>query len=76
MKTKLPLLLKLQINGRKYLYKNNSTINIIDLLAYLGFNRTVIVIDYNGFILEKKNWKHTLLKNNDSLEILSIAGGG
>jgi sulfur carrier protein len=45
-------------------------------MNYLGFNKNVIVIDYNGTILEKKNWEKTVLKTGDSLEILSIAGGG
>ena len=69
-------LLKFKINGQIYLYKNISTLNVKDLLTYLGFNKNVIVVDHNGFILERKSWNQTLLQNNDSLEILSIAGGG
>jgi thiamine biosynthesis protein ThiS len=42
----------------------------------LGFNQNVIVLDYNGTILEKNRWKQTYLQNKDYLEILSIAGGG
>ena len=45
-------------------------------MNYLGFNQRVVVIDYNGFILEKSLWGKTFVKNNDLLEILSIAGGG
>ena len=62
------------INGLKYLF--NLTFTILELMNYLGFNKNVIVIDYNGTILEKKNWEKTVLKTGDSLEILSIAGGG
>ena len=64
----------LTINGAKYIYKTGLTVSM--LINYLGFNKQVIVIDYNGFILEKGLWKKVLIKNNDSLEILSIAGGG
>tara|TARA_B100001173_G_C15597289_1_gene383066 strand:+ start:225 stop:455 length:231 start_codon:yes stop_codon:yes gene_type:complete len=64
----------LEINGSKYLFYPGLT--ILDLTNYLGFNKNVIVIDYNGFILEKKSWEKTSLQNGDSLEILSIAGGG
>ena len=64
----------LTINGAKYIYKTGLTVSM--LITYLGFNKQVIVIDYNGFILEKGLWKKVLIKNNDSLEILSIAGGG
>ncbi len=64
----------IKINGSTYLF--NYPFTILELLTYLGFNQKVIVVDYNGFILEKNRWKKTILKNNDLLEILSIAGGG
>lgn len=64
----------LTINGSKYLI--NSDFTIMELMTYLGFNKNVIVIDYNGIILEKILWNQTFLKNKDYLEILSIAGGG
>tara|TARA_B100000683_G_C12429330_1_gene531081 strand:+ start:1030 stop:1269 length:240 start_codon:yes stop_codon:yes gene_type:complete len=64
----------LNMNGSNYIFQDNFT--IFDLLHYLGFNKNVIVIDYNGSILENQLWEKTYLKNNDSLEILSIAGGG
>ena len=64
----------LNINGSQYLY--NSNLTILELIDYLGFNKNVIVVDYNGIILEKKFWELTRLQTNDSLEVLSIAGGG
>jgi thiamine biosynthesis protein ThiS len=64
----------IKINGSTYLYTSSFT--ILELLTYLGFNQKVIVVDYNGFILEKSRWEKTVLKNQDLLEILSIAGGG
>jgi thiamine biosynthesis protein ThiS len=66
--------IKLTLNGLTYI--SIMPITILDLLDYLGFNKAVIVIDYNGFILEKNAWDKTLIKNDDALEILSIAGGG
>ena len=50
--------------------------SILQLLTYLGFNTKVIVVDYNGDILQKENWMSTKIRTNDSLEILTIAGGG
>ena len=64
----------LNINGANYIF--NSTLTILTLMNYLGFNKNVIVIDYNGIILDKNLWDQTYLKNEDCLEILSIAGGG
>ena len=62
------------INGSEYTF--DCILTILDLIEYLGFNKNVIVIDYNGILLEKQFWKKTYLKNRDFLEILSIAGGG
>ena len=63
-----------KINGYEYFF--NSEFSILGLLDYLGFNKNVIVIDYNGTILEKRFWGENYLQNKDYLEILSIAGGG
>jgi|TARA_B100000768_G_scaffold180352_1_gene200074 thiamine biosynthesis protein ThiS len=63
-----------KINGINYIF--NSSVTIQELMNYLGFNQNVIVIDYNGFILSKTLWPKTYLQSKDSLEILSIAGGG
>lgn len=70
------MLYRLKINGFFYLYNLSVSYTVLDLLNYLGFNKNVVVIDYNGSILEKLCWNKTLLRHNDSLEILSIAGGG
>ena len=64
----------LTINGSKYII--NSKFTVLELINYLGFNKSVIVIDYNGIIVQKKLWGLTFLNDKDSLEILSIAGGG
>ena len=64
----------LKINGSKYII--NSKFTVLELINYLGFNKSVIVIDYNGIIVQKKLWGLTFLNDKDSLEILSIAGGG
>ena len=65
---------RLNINGSMYLF--NSSFTILELMNYLGFNKNVIVIDYNGIILQKNLWEKTNIQTGDSLEILSIAGGG
>jgi sulfur carrier protein len=62
------------LNGLSYEYKSPMT--IMNLLEYLGFNIRVIIVDYNGTILPKKVWQEKYLKENDSIEILTIAGGG
>ena len=48
---------RLVINGQSYEYL--PPINMKDLLLYLGFNPKVIVIDYNGRVLQKDFWSKT-----------------
>lgn len=62
------------INGLKFTYK--TPFSILELVSYMGFNKNVIVIDYNGYILDTNSWQTTFLRDNDSVEILSMAGGG
>jgi len=62
------------INGQ--VYKFRSQLTICSLLQYLGFNTNLIVIDYNGTILQKNFWEQTKLTSNDKIEILTVAGGG
>ena len=63
-----------KINGLQYEYI--TPMSIFELLIYLGFNIDTILIDYNGTIITKKNWKKTFLNNLDTLEIITLAGGG
>ena len=63
-----------RINGE--IYKYVSSFTVLSLLQYLGFNTKLIVVDYNGTILQKEFWSQTYLENNDKIELLTIAGGG
>ena len=64
----------IQINGSKYKCCNTLTIN--DLLMYLGFKIEIILINYNGLLIPKNLLGKVFIKNNDCLEIITIAGGG
>ena len=68
------LLKRISINGLDCMFID--PFSVLDLVSYFGFNPNVIVIDYNGYILETKSWKTTKLQQSDSIEILSMAGGG
>ena len=65
---------KIHINGETYFFNSSFTISL--LLDYLGVNKQLIVLDYNGTVLQKEFWSKTKLKEQDKLEILTIAGGG
>lgn len=63
-----------KLNGLLYEYK--PPLSIYNLLEYLGFNLNVILVDYNGAIVQKHLWTTIQIKNKDNLEILTLAGGG
>jgi thiamine biosynthesis protein ThiS len=65
---------KILLNGYSYEYADS--ISAYDLLIYLGFNTKLILIDYNGSILQKEQWEQVFLENNDCIEIITLAGGG
>lgn len=62
------------INGEPF--NCESSMSLLSVLLYLNFNINVIVVEYNKEILSKMDFDSTFLKNNDSLEVITIVGGG
>tara|TARA_B100000459_G_C8522667_1_gene176898 strand:- start:32 stop:235 length:204 start_codon:yes stop_codon:yes gene_type:complete len=62
------------INDRKIFSDQSFSVN--DLLVFLNLNIDLIVIEYNKIILPKSLWKHTIVKNDDEVEFVTIVGGG
>lgn len=62
------------VNGQEYYTPN--TISLLDLLNYFDYNSSLLVLEYNNFICNRKNWDKILISNNDKIEIVTIVGGG
>ena len=62
------------LNGQKYFA--NSEINLFELVEYFNYNSSLLVLEYNNLICQKKNWKKITIQNNDKIEIVTIVGGG
>ena len=62
------------LNGQKYY--TNKNINLLELITYFNYNHSLLVIEHNRFICNKKNWNTTVLNDQDKLEIVTITGGG
>ena len=62
------------LNGEKYFIKHD--INIFELIKYFNYNTSLLVLEYNNLICNKKNWSNISLNNNDKIEIVTIVGGG
>ena len=61
------------LNGQQYYTNYNLT--IIELVNYFNYNISLLILEYNSTIWEKKNWNTTFIQNNDKIEILTIVGG-
>ena len=62
------------LNGQ--LYYVEETITISDLINYFNFNDSLLVLEYNNLICDKKHWKEIVIQNEDKIEIVTIVGGG
>ena len=65
---------KFFLNGETYYIKQ--TINLFDLINYFNYNDSLLVLEHNNLICDKKNWKKIFVKNQDKIEIVTIVGGG
>ena len=62
------------INGEPFVC--TTPIKLIDLIQYLDFNLDLIVIEYNKEILSSPNLSTVLLQHMDTVEIITVVGGG
>ena len=69
--------MKFLINGEiKVIEFQEDSPNLELLIAELGLNPKVIVVEFNGIILNQKKWKHQQVRDEDRLEIVTVVGGG
>jgi sulfur carrier protein len=45
-------------------------------LAELGFQPRLVVVEVNGTILPRQRWPQQPVQESDSLEVVTIVGGG
>ena len=62
------------LNGHKFLYTKELTLN--QIIEYFGFQNFLFIIEYNNLICNQDRWKEIKIKSNDTIEIISIVGGG
>ena len=62
------------LNGQKYITSDNLTIS--DLVYYFGYNKSLLVVEYNQFICRQTEWDKIFIQENDKIEIVTIVGGG
>jgi thiamine biosynthesis protein ThiS len=62
------------LNGHEYYTDQEFTIS--ELISYFNYNTSLLVLEYNNLICDKKNWNKIVLKNKDRIELVTIVGGG
>ena len=66
--------LNIRVNGQTEIVEQQTTIT--DILNQKSLNPDNVVVEYNLNIVKSDKWNNTILKENDSLEVLSFVGGG
>jgi sulfur carrier protein len=64
----------LQVNGESRTCSPQT--QLPQLLEQLGLNPRLVAVEYNGEILHRQFWSETQMQEGDTLEIVTIVGGG
>lgn len=67
-------MIKVRVNGEECSF--DLSLSVASLLAQRSLNPETVVVEHNGDILPRQQWGSILLKDNDSLEIVSFMCGG
>lgn len=62
------------VNGEAFSYF--SPISMYDLILYLNFDIDNIIVEYNKIVIPNREFEYTSIRDQDSLEIITIVGGG
>ena len=69
--------MKIKVNGKeKNIALENEKALLSNTLEFLGYKSNSVVVEVNDLIINSKKWESEILKEGDSLEIVSIVGGG
>ncbi len=69
--------MKLNVNGEtKILNTGLKLKNLDEVVSELGHQANLVVVEFNGTIIPPEEWKHQPVKDWDTLEIVTIVGGG
>nr|YP_011007374.1 hypothetical protein V2495_pgp006 [Scytothamnus australis]WAM64803.1 hypothetical protein [Scytothamnus australis] len=66
----------LSLNGFRYKIFVDQPCEIFELLEFLDYKKELIIIEHNGEIYNNFEAVNKYLKKNDTIEIITIVGGG
>jgi len=69
--------MKIRVNGEeKKIELDQENTLLSTALHHMGYKPNTIVVELNNLIINSMKWEKVKLKDGDSLEIVSIVGGG
>ena len=69
--------MKIKVNGKEKKIKlENEKALLSSILEVLGYRPNTIIVEVNDLIINSTKWENEIIKEGDSLEIVSIVGGG
>ena len=69
--------MNLKINGEIKIIDNSDEELFLDgLIKNLGYESQLVVVEFNGAIINPKDWMDAKIKDGDCLEVVTIVGGG
>ena len=66
--------MQIKVNGKKERLGVGVTLH--KFISDKKLNTSAVVAELNGEIIKKNNWKAVMLKNGDTLELITFVGGG
>lgn len=67
--------MNLRINGREEIIEGEQ-LNVRELLARLGIEPVRVAVLVNGTIVRRAEWESAALAGGDTVEIVTMVGGG
>lgn len=64
----------MKVNGEIFEFKEGMTVS--NLIAEMGFSEAMVAVELNLDILPRDSFSSTVLKENDSIEVVRFVGGG
>lgn len=64
----------MKLNGKGF--QLEKSMNLYDFFIEKEIKMDRVVIELNGHIIPKEKFNTTMIKNHDSLEVISFVGGG
>lgn len=64
----------MKVNGKEMNLKDGITID--ELLSEIKFNKERVVVEVDGIIVSKDDFKSFKLTENNTIEVVSFVGGG